>query len=1034
VAAFAGVSLLRRVAFTLRLVRVRLASRATSAVLLALGVAAGAAVLAVVLGGSLVAQDRSVARALQGVPAADRTLTVVYADLGVPRRGVDRPSLEPLVRDVLGRLEPGEPTRVVQYKLLRIGKTLVNLAAVDGLPKWVRLRSGRLPRACSPARCEVLQLGGVGPIPSIPGIRLVKVGEGSLASPALFGKLPGAAAARLGESFAPERQPPFVVAEGFEALSELPVLRSLYRTYAWVLPLTPGSVHPWEIDDLTADVTRGRSALTARSLNLDLVAPVEELTGARETGHAAGRRLLLIGGQAAALLLAFAVLAAATLRRDVHAAWRRLTWFGARRWQLVLLSATETAAVAALGGLVGWGLGAGATAIVADRAGAPPGAVLGHSVLSPAGLAAVAGLVVAAAVVLLLSLRAPTASLAGRALSTVDVAAVGALAVIVFTFGRGTGDARALATEGGTGTLILLLPGLVTFVAAVACARLIVPALRLLGRGARRTGVPVRLASLSLARHPGHAAVAVTFLVVSVGLALFALIYRSTLAQGLDEQAAYTFPLEFTVREDLSPAGLVAPLEAASLSRYRALGRDATVPVIRQSGSVSPLGGRERFTLLGVPADKLGLVDGWRSDFSDVSLAELASRIRSQRPVALRGAEIPPEATELVLPVSVEGGDVVVEAAVLTSRGDVVSVELGATRGRRKDELRAALPARARGGRVIGLTLTRAATVEGHGSDFNRIDGTLTLGPLAAGSAAGRSTLVSDYGTWIGTDNVDASPAARGARLRYLFAGANFAGRFRVRQATDGRPVPVAVSPRLAAAAGRGEILPLRLPGGQLEARVVATVRRFPTAYGDFVLADERMVFVALNAATPGAAVPNEIWIGAGSSERAAAVERAFDRPPLDVLSIGSRAELEQRLRTDPLARGSLVTLAAAAVAALLLALAGLLLLLVSDLRDERGELFDLEAQGVEPAVLRRHLRLRALLVAALGLAGGLATGALLSVLVVDLVVLTANATAPEPPLVLGVDWPLVALAVAVYAVAAAALVATATRRGYRLP
>ena len=84
----------------------------------------------------------------------------------------------------------------------------------------------------------------------------------------------------------------------------------------------------------------------ARSLFLDLSAPLDELAAARETGELAGRRLLLVGGQVAALLLAFAVLAAVGMRRDVEAAGQRLTWFGGRRWQVHLVTAAETFTVA----------------------------------------------------------------------------------------------------------------------------------------------------------------------------------------------------------------------------------------------------------------------------------------------------------------------------------------------------------------------------------------------------------------------------------------------------------------------------------------------------------------------------------------------------------------------------------------------------------------------------------------------------------------------------------------------------------------
>ena len=114
-----------------------------------------------------------------------------------------------------------------------------------------------------------------------------------------------------------------------------------------------------------------------------------------------------------------------------------------------------------------------------------------------------------------------------------------------------------------------------------------------------------------------------------------------------------------------------------------------------------------------------------------------------------------------------------------------------------------------------------------------------------------------------------------------------------------------------------------------------------------------------------------------------------------------SRAAVQHELESDPLARGSLATLTGAALAAALLALLGLALLLAGDARDEGRELFDLEAQGAGPRTLRRHLRLRAGLVAALGPRRGARDRGAALVLAVDLVTLTANASAPEPPLAL---------------------------------
>jgi ABC-type antimicrobial peptide transport system permease subunit len=135
-------------------------------------------------------------------------------------------------------------------------------------------------------------------------------------------------------------------------------------------------------------------------------------------------------------------------------------------------------------------------------------------------------------------------------------------------------------------------------------------------------------------------------------------------------------------------------------------------------------------------------------------------------------------------------------------------------------------------------------------------------------------------------------------------------------------------------------------------------------------------------------------------------------------LAVSSRRALAANLAGDPLSRGALIVLAGAALGSILLALLGLLLLLAADVRDERGELLDLEAQGAGPQLLRRHLRLRGGLVAALGLVGGLGAAAAL-----------ANAAVGGPPLLLHLDARLLLLACAGYAAAALVLVWAATRR-----
>ena len=99
------------------------------------------------------------------------------------------------------------------------------------------------------------------------------------------------------------------------------------------------------------------------------------------------------------------------------------------------------------------------------------------------------------------------------------------------------------------------------------------------------------------------------------------------------------------------------------------------------------------------------------------------------------------------------------------------------------------------------------------------------------------------------------------------------------------------------------------------------------------------------------------------------------------------------------------------AVVGLVLAAVGLLLTVVGDLRDERGALFDLEAQGSTPAELRRHVLLRAAVVGGLGVAAGIGAGAIVGALVVAVVTVTAAAENALPPLALAFDWPLAAAA-----------------------
>src|SRR6185503_1928119 len=238
-----------------------------------------------------------------------------------------------------------------------------------------------------------------------------------------------------------------------------------------------------------------------------------------------------------------------------------------------------------------------------------------------------------------------------------------------------------------------------------------------------------------------------------------------------------------------------------------------------------------------------------------------------------------------------------------------------------------------------------------------------------------------------------------------------------------------AVTPALARLAGGvGRDLPLRIDGEPVNVRVAAVVDRIPGTTGDAVLTDLGAITNAVDTVGPGGADVSELWleVAPGAQSR---VDASLSRRPFAVLEKQSRAALEADARRDPLGHGTLLALAASVLAA-----SGLVLAIRADLRDDRGELTDLEAQGATPGVLRRVVAARAALVGVVGAGVGALAGIALAYLVTRVVSVTARADAPEPPLATTVDPLTLALGTAAFAVAAVALVAWTTRRAFADP
>jgi predicted lysophospholipase L1 biosynthesis ABC-type transport system permease subunit len=155
-------------------------------------------------------------------------------------------------------------------------------------------------------------------------------------------------------------------------------------------------------------------------------------------------------------------------------------------------------------------------------------------------------------------------------------------------------------------------------------------------------------------------------------------------------------------------------------------------------------------------------------------------------------------------------------------------------------------------------------------------------------------------------------------------------------------------------------------------------------------------------------------------------------QPPFATLATSSRAAIQSGLDQDPLARGIVVSLLTAAIAAVALALVGLALVTSGFVRDDGDTLFDLETQGVGPRALRATVRWRALGVAALGLASGIVLGGLMVAVTERLLALDATLTLPDPPLRRVIPWLTIGASALLFALATAALIELVLRVAHR--
>jgi hypothetical protein len=211
--------------------------------------------------------------------------------------------------------------------------------------------------------------------------------------------------------------------------------------------------------------------------------------------------------------------------------------------------------------------------------------------------------------------------------------------------------------------------------------------------------------------------------------------------------------------------------------------------------------------------------------------------------------------------------------------------------------------------------------------------------------------------------------------------------------------------------------------GATVQITPVAAVRHLPsvTGGGPTVLVDQRTLSDALQVAGAPPQSPTEWWLRAPGR----AVLPGLPRGTV----VATRARLARALLADPLSRASQEALLAIAVAAVLLALIGMLVS-AATAAERRSDLVLLDALGMPAGQVARLVALEQAMTAVATGAVGVLFGAALSTLIIPADTLTAQAARPVPSVAVQLPWLIAALtALAVAAVPTVAVTLASLRR-----
>ncbi|WP_158580681.1 ABC transporter permease [Cellulomonas rhizosphaerae] len=569
--------------------------------------------------------------------------------------------------------------------------------------------------------------------------------------------------------------------------------------------------------------------------------------------------------------------------------------------------------------------------------------------------------------------------------------------------------------------VLVLAPALVLLAGAVLALRCMPVVAHLGERAASRSRAWVSpLAVWELARRPARASSAVLLVALTVGVAAFSTSFLQTWRSSQQDQA------DLAVGTDLraTPA-LGTPLEAgAQLAAVPGTGhaapvtiRDSTVGVATGPGNSS---GGVPATLLAVDttrADELlrgRVAPGW---------GDLTAGMGPSAPAT--GVALPGSPRFLVLDLQThssapETAATVVSWLVVQDRaGARTSLALPSLLlGRARTDVVLPLGAESDGLQLVGLV---ARAVPASGSALpTPAPVTLDLTHLRVTSAASADLdgadveAVSFAGAAWESHASGAEVSARADRLRVsgdLPTVTSFETTTELTATTFPDPssgaaqIAVLVTPDVldTLGAGVGDPIQLDVAGASVPAVVRGTVPYLPGApHGRGVLVDEDLLGRAVLVAGSPGALADEWWLAASDD---AAPGLASDLERSAGMSTVVRATERAEATDGPLHVGVQAALWMLVTAALALSVSGLGMSAAVTVRNRRLEFARLQALGAPRGGLVRSVLSEHAVLGLVGVAAGMALGALLAQVVAPLITTSASGAAPVPGVVVQWDW-----------------------------